>query len=119
MRGVDWQWEDQDGKKILSHTFYHMIICTVCASNQKVIALAPFGSTQILCSELPVPLTEISFIRHTAFFKNTPTLKFKSRLHNCVFRCRQSQLGSQATNPKTFLETHKMDQNPPITNHKP
>jgi len=71
VRGVDWQWEDQDGKKILSHTFYHMILCTVCTSNQKVIGLAPIGSTQILCSELPVPLTEISFIRHTAFFKNT------------------------------------------------
>ena len=89
VRGVDWQWEDQDGKKILSHTFYHMIICTVCTSNQKVIGLAPFGSTQILCPELHVPLAEISFIRHTAFLKNMRTLKFKSRLHNCVFHCRQ------------------------------
>ena len=39
----------------------------------------------------------------TALFTNMRTLKFKSRLHNCVFRCRQSQLRSQATN----LETQK------------
>ena len=26
----------------------------------------------------------------TAVFKNTRTLRFKSRLYNCVFRCRQS-----------------------------
>ena len=26
----------------------------------------------------------------TALFTNMRTLKFKSRLHNCVFRCRQS-----------------------------
>ena len=26
----------------------------------------------------------------TALFRNMRTLKFKSRLHNCVFRCRQS-----------------------------
>ena len=69
VRGVDWQWEDQDGKKILSHTFYHTIICTVCTSNPKVIGLAPIGSTQILCSKLPYATTEISFIRHTAFFQ--------------------------------------------------
>ena len=55
VRGVDWQWEDQDGKKILSHTFYHMIICTVCTSNPKVIGLALIGSSQILCSKLPMP----------------------------------------------------------------
>ena len=119
VRGVDWQWEDQDGKKILSHTFYHMIICTVCTSNQKVIGLAPFGSTQILCSELPVPLNEISFIRHTAFFKNKPTLKFKSRLHNCVFRCRQWVTIMITSNEPWNKETLKLDRNPPITNHKP
>ena len=43
----------------------------------------------------------------TALFTNMRTLKFKSRLHNCVFCCRQN------------TETHKMDRNPPITNYKP
>ena len=29
-------------------------------------------------------------VKLTALFTNMRTLKFKSRLHNCVFRCRQS-----------------------------
>ena len=36
----------------------------------------------------------------TTLFTNMRTLKFKSCLHNCVFRCRQS-LRSQATNLET------------------
>ena len=119
VRGVDWQWEDQDGKKILSHTFYHIIICTVCTSNPKVIGLAPIVSTQILCSKLPYAMTEISFIRHTAFFKNTGMLKFKSHLHNCVCRCCQWATVTIISNEPWNKETHKLDRNPPITNHKP
>ena len=44
---------------------------------------------------------------------HTRTLKFKSCLHNCVFRCRQLWLRLQTSN----RETHKTDRNLPITNH--
>ena len=57
------------------------------------------------------------FASLTALFTNMWTLKFKSGLHNCVFRCCQSYLWSQAINLET--RKHKMDRNPLITNHKP
>ena len=41
----------------------------------------------------------------TALFKNARTLKFKSHLYNCIFRCCQSWLRSQATNPDTKKNT--------------
>ena len=37
-----------------------------------------------------VYLSSLSRSRVTALFTNMRTLKFKSRIHNCVFRCRQS-----------------------------
>ena len=45
----------------------------------------------------------------TALFRNMRTLKFKSRLHNCVFRCRQSKLRSQATNLETQKHTKRIE----------
>ena len=44
----------------------------------------------------------------TALFTNTRTLKFKNRLHNCVFRCRQSYLRSQAMNLETQKHTKRI-----------
>ena len=45
----------------------------------------------------------------TALFTNMRTLKFKSRRHNCVFRCRQSKLRSQATNLETQKHTKRIE----------
>ena len=42
-------------------------------------------------------------------FQTTRTLKFKSRLHNYVFRCRQSLLRSRATNLETQKHTERME----------
>ena len=47
----------------------------------------------------------------TALFKNTRTLKFKSCLRNCVFGCRQHNYDHKQ---RSYEETHKADQNPPI-----
>ena len=57
------------------------------------------------------------FAWFTALFTNMRTLKFLSRLHNCVFRCRQSY--TITSNEPWNTETHKTDRNPLITNHKP
>ena len=46
------------------------------------------------------------------------TLKFKSRLYNCVFRCRPIIITITSNEPGS-TETHKTDRNPTITNHKP
>ena len=45
----------------------------------------------------------------TALFTNMRTLKFKSHLHNCVYRCRQSWLRSQATNLETEKHTKRIE----------
>ena len=48
-------------------------------------------------------------VSFTALFTNMRTLKFKSRLHNCVFRCRQSYLQPQATNLETQKHTKRIE----------
>ena len=53
----------------------------------------------------------------TSPFINMRTLKFKSRLHNCVFRCCQSVIVAITSNEPWNTETHKTDRNPSITNH--
>ena len=45
----------------------------------------------------------------TALFTNMRTLKFKSRLHNWVFRCRQSWLRSQAASLETQKHTKRIE----------
>ena len=55
----------------------------------------------------------------TSVFKNIQTLKFKSCLHNCIFRCFQSQKLLQAQATKIETPKHKTNWNPPVTNHKP
>ena len=48
----------------------------------------------------------------------TNTLNFKTRLHNCVFRCRQSKLRSQAKNLATPKHTKRIGiHQSQITNH--
>ena len=54
----------------------------------------------------------------TALFKNTRTLKFKSRRHNYVFHCRQSELRSQASKLETQKHTKPIEiPQSQITNH--
>ena len=54
----------------------------------------------------------------TVLFKNTQTLKFKSRLHNYAFCCHQSLLWSQATNLETQKHTKRIEiHQSQITNH--
>ena len=74
----------------------------------------PRGLSNVCC----VYLSSLSRSRFTALFTNMRTLKFKSRIHNCVFRCRQSKLRSKATNLETqkhtkLIEIHQSQ----ITNH--
>ena len=52
------------------------------------------------------------------YFTNMRTLKFKSRLHNCVFSL-PSIIITITSNEPWNTQTHEMDRNPPITNHKP
>ena len=53
----------------------------------------------------------------TSPFINMRTLKFNSRLHNCVFRCCQSVIVAITSNEPWNTEMHKTDRNPSITNH--
>ena len=54
----------------------------------------------------------------TALFTNMRTLKVKSRLHNCVFPCCQSQLRSQETNLETQKHPKRIQiHQSQITNH--
>ena len=52
----------------------------------------------------------------TALLTNMRTLKFKSLLHNCVFRCRHWIIITITSNEPWNTETHKTDRN--RTNHK-
>ena len=89
----------------------------ITVANLKLVLRWSFGAfhydvTVQIRSFLSFPYFKFNRSRNafnfTALFKNMRTLKFKSRLHNCVFRCRQS-----------WLRQNKTDPNPPITNHKP
>ena len=63
----------------LSRKFGHHIYCSAeyCPSRRMQNAQFPLTWVRLKTS-------------FTALFTNMRTLKFKSRLHNCVFRCRQS-----------------------------
>ena len=54
----------------------------------------------------------------TAIFKNTQTLKFKTRLYNCAFSL-PSIIIRFTSNEPWNKKTHKTNRNPPVTNHKP
>ena len=61
---------------------------------------------------------QVSSFLLTVLFTNMQTLKFKRRLHNCVFLL-PSIIIMITSNEPWNTETHKTDGNPPITNHKP
>ena len=59
------------------------------------------------------------YLEYYCTFQNTQTLKCKSSYHKCIFSCHQSQLDMITSHEPWNRETHKTDQNPPITKHKP
>ena len=69
-----------------------------------------------------IPLIKQGFL--VRFHASSPYCTFQkhanSEAHNYVFCCRQSYNVIMITSNKLWnTETHKMDQNPPISNHKP
>ena len=60
-----------------------------------------------------------SIFNLSALFINTRNLKFKSRLHDYVFRFRESCVITMTSNQPWKTEIHKTDRSPPITVHKP
>ena len=69
-----------------------------------------------------IPLIKQGF--SVRFHASSPYCTFQkhanSEAHNYVFCCRQSYNVIMITSSKLWnAETHKMDQNPPISNHKP